>query len=613
LHMKSIPIRGVVMPVPEEVIGWLDEEENTAAQDGILIYRIWERLRQQNMDEVKTAEVMRSLAPLEFLAHGKKPEIWGSVFSPRREADLLNGVDEYPNLVELNGTHIDDWMELATTLKRPYLRARFADAVWELSEKIANRRKLYRYGLLAAEMYLEAAGEAKDRAFYECLQATVRSIQLAFQLRSEELSARGFELIMEFADTAEPSHIGRWFAPFDRLIHQRGLTDLQRERIIDSLEKRFWDTIDREDIHHEKMAGQALALYYQAHKDFDKAKRITLAYGESIVKLTASLSAMLAVHHLSEVMNDYLRMGMRDDADRVRLALEERGKGAAAEMYEHKVEIKLELDDIEKSIAEKLDHPDPFFALYRLAISCAPHPEETIERFKAASEGLIFHQLMPVSIIGDGGLPVANIGTYDNDPEGRHVMEYTREMQLNANFLMHGIEQWKKKFDRPDFHEVPGLFDCLLIPEVRRPLFEEGFAAYAAGDYVKAIHVLIPQVENSLRELLKLLDLPTTKNDDEGGFELKNMNHVLHDEVVQASLDERLWRFLKVLYTDKRGFNLRNIVMHGIAEPKDFNQANAALVLQSVMLLTMVRENGVFMDSSGADSAAEAEEDAPAP
>jgi hypothetical protein len=83
-----------------------------------------------------------------------------------------------------------------------------------------------------------------------------------------------------------------------------------------------------------------------------------------------------------------------------------------------------------------------------------------------------------------------------------------------------------------------------------RPFFEEGLAAYAAGDYVKATHVLIPQVDNSLRELLKLLDLPTTTNDDEGCFELKNMNHVLHDEVMQATRDERLWGFLKVLYTD---------------------------------------------------------------
>jgi len=86
------------------------------------------------------------------------------------------------------------------------------------------------------------------------------------------------------------------------------------------------------------------------------------------------------------------------------------------------------------------------------------------------------------------------------------------------------------------------------------------------------------------------------------------MNHVLHDETVQATLDERLWMFLKVLYTDKRGINLRNIVMHGIAEPKDFNQTNAALVLQSIMLLTMVREDGVFLDTTGDSPEAPAEE-----
>lgn len=483
------------------------------------------------------------------------------------------------------------------------MRARFADAVWELGKKLSTQRKdLYRFGLLAAATYLQAASEAKERDIYEAIQALTRSIQLSLQLGSKELFSEGFEFFMELADSAEPSHIGRWFAPFDRLISLRRLSPAQRERSVVGLEKRFWETIDRRDLHQQKMAEQALALYHHARKDYDQAKKLTFAYGEAILKLTADQTAMIAVHHISGVLDDYLRVGLREEADRVRLLLEERGKGAFAEMHEHSVEIKFDLGDIEASIAEKLDHKDPFFALFRLASSCTPLPEETVARFRAASEGLLFHQLMPVSIIGDGGQPVATIDTYDRNPEGRHVMEYRGEMQLNASFFMFGLEEWMKKFERPDFHDVPGLFQCLLIPESRRSLFGEGFAAYANGDYVKAIHVLIPQVENSLRELLKMLDLPTTKNDDEGEFELKNMNHVLHNETVRVTLDERLWMFLKVLYTDKRGFNLRNIVMHGIAEPNDLNQANAALVLQSVMLLTMVRDGGVFFDTSCAST-----------
>ena len=66
----------------------------------------------------------------------------------------------------------------------------------------------------------------------------------------------------------------------------------------------------------KKWLDKRLQLYHHAHKEYDRAKQITLAYGEANVKLTANMSAMLAVHHLTNVMNDYLRMGLREDADR---------------------------------------------------------------------------------------------------------------------------------------------------------------------------------------------------------------------------------------------------------------------------------------------------------
>lgn len=52
------------------------------------------------------------------------------------------------------------------------------------------------------------------------------------------------------------------------------------------------------------------------------------------------------------------------------------------------------------------------------------------------------------------------------------------------------------------------------------------------------------------------MGVPDTKTDDEGAFELKNMNDVLHETRVREALDEKLWSFLKVLYADKRGINL---------------------------------------------------------
>ncbi len=92
-----------------------------------------------------------------------------------------------------------------------------------------------------------------------------------------------------------------------------------------------------------------------------------------------------------------------------------------------------------------------------------------------------------------------------------------------------------------------------------------------------------------MRELLRILSEPVTKSDNDGTYELKNMNDVLHETSVKETLDESLWWFLKVLYTDKRGLNLRNVVSHGIAPFEVFNAANAALVIQSIVALSVVR------------------------
>jgi hypothetical protein len=73
------------------------------------------------------------------------------------------------------------------------------------------------------------------------------------------------------------------------------------------------------------------------------------------------------------------------------------------------------------------------------------------------------------------------------------------------------------------------------------------------------------------------------------------MNDVLHDPAVKDALDPKLWSFLKVLYTDNRGMNLRNLIAHGVAPAGAFNRIHAALVVQSVVFLTMIREEAMYV------------------
>ncbi len=68
----------------------------------------------------------------------------------------------------------------------------------------------------------------------------------------------------------------------------------------------------------------------------------------------------------------------------------------------------------------------------------------------------------------------------------------------------------------------------------------EAIDAYLKEDMVKAIHVLVPQIENSLRHLLTLMGVPTNKpmRGPKGVMQEKNLNDILTDPAIQASMDE---------------------------------------------------------------------------
>jgi len=377
-------------------------------------------------------------------------------------------------------------------------------------------------------------------------------------------------------------------------IAQIGDHEQVRERILDRHTQRFSATVAGGDIFRMEVIGPSFAKYFHDRRQYQRAKEITFAYGEAILKSAASLNASLATHHIEGVLEAYRRVGLKEETDRVRLLLEEKGKGVIAEMKSQRFEIRLDLEAINTAIAEMIDVSNPLVALYRLANNCAPHPEKFEAEFEAATEGLLYHRLIPVSIIGDDGLTVTTIETYDQDKEGRLVMEFARDMNLKTTFFLSGLEEWKKKFELGGIPDTPSLFDSLLIPPDRVTLFREGLLAFEQEDYVKCIHVLVFQVENSLRELLRILGRPVSKSTDDGN-QPKNMNDVLYDPVVKDALDPKLWSFLKVLYTDNRGMNLRNLVAHGVAPAAAFNRVNASLVVQSVVFLALIRDKATYV------------------
>jgi hypothetical protein len=587
------------MPLPEYAQTWLAEFDDSSepVECSMISLILYTRLaeRQTPPDEVKA--IFRVLAPLEFHIRPRGGSPWNSYFAPKHEGtDPTGGDPDYPNLSDLDAVAVEEWAAVADSFRNPALKARFADAVWELGKQLSpGRRDRYRFAVMATESYLRASQEGRYGSPVMQLEPMARAVSLALSINSIELTRRSVEYGLDFAAAADPSHLGLWMAPFDKILGLGRLPKEYQERIVKQLESRFEESVRRRDLHSSTMAGQTLAQYHYVRQNYERGKEITRAYGELKLELTTTMTASIAVHHISDVLEDYRRQGLREDADRVRLLLEQRGKGVVAEMKRVWIPIRIDAESVDRFTRAVLDVDDPYVALFRVAYHASPNVDWIRKQLAERSEGLLIRHLIPTSITGDNGLPVAVVNTYDDDEHGNLVMETARAMSSDSVYLLNSLDGWKKKFGMEGIQDTPELYDSPLIVKDRIPFFRDGLAAYEAGDYLKSIHVLIPQVENCLRRLLELLNLSPTKSSYEGNgtYELKNMYDCLTEAGVREALEKKVWYFLKALYVDDRGLNLRNFMSHGIAEYEAFNKLNAALVVQSVVLLSIVRPSAV--------------------
>jgi Domain of unknown function (DUF4209) len=132
-----------------------------------------------------------------------------------------------------------------------------------------------------------------------------------------------------------------------------------------------------------------------------------------------------------------------------------------------------------------------------------------------------------------------------------------------------------------------GLFDDMS-------LLVEGIRAWAKEDYVKAAHVLIPQIERALRKIAEELDVPVTKAHPtvSGTSVAIGMGEILYNQKVAEAIGPDVTLHLQALYADPRGMNLRNEIAHGLMDAEQFYWHLGNLIVHSLMILGLWKEFG---------------------
>jgi hypothetical protein len=547
---------------------------------------------QLSSDEQRNLDAEIAAFTCRFTSDGRSP--WGTFFAPLWEQCNGGATIYNPDLARLDSRSVDVWAHRANTCTNPVLMSRYADLVWDLEQKIVGHGKRRpEFALIAFAAYLRAVSEGRFLYPPFATEVLKRALEIAGEIRDREKITQATEAILEFGQTAPAGLL----AKLSKTLSIKNKPDsTTMKRMCSLLEQRLIRAIADNDQIEVDSAVHSLESIYRKAKDIQNRQRIAKIYGTFYMRMAETARSMLAIGWLMPVIQLYMDVNLAEEADEVLLYMENRGSTAANEMGV----ISVEMSDEEASKAETeatvaidnwLAPNDLFLALFRASYSLLPHPDDARKVLDQAAIDCPLMSSIPRSLIGSEGMPVATIGAMENDQEGRLVETYFQLLQMNAPYLDRIWLKAKDKFNFTIEELTDSLRPSVLFEEDRKDFFIQGFAAFDVADYVKSIHILIPQVENMMRKFMRVLGAPTIKlvRDKPGIVELKNLSDALSNRRVKEALEEKILLFLKILYNDKRGYNLRNEVAHGIASFETFNRFVAAQVIQSIILLSALR------------------------
>lgn len=495
------------------------------------------------------------------------------VFNDRRTAlpeDFQKADIEFFALI-LNEVN-DDW-----------LKGRLADLLWLLS-----RPREVKYALLAIDSYMKLplrsdamvreGRESWERAIYLC-----KNLQNTARERLVEIEGILFAQLNSIGAT--DGFLALWITDLLGLTRYQSPIDIARK--LEALAKDF--DLDTDYDKAEEYFSRA-ATWFERDNNKSKSAEMTVLAAEMIAKQgfarissRSNPSHMVGMHFFEKSIQVYRTIPKAErplyDVDkRVAYLYEQLANSGEMAIDEMSV-ITSESIDITEMVEEARDSVRDKSELESLSAFWKIHPGIRAGYIREVTEKQMRdNPLMSIfsssHISGDGrvvaktpGLSLSEISSERDEAAIFSAM--IKNYSIEIGFIVQGrvmpalqVIQLQHRFSEADFIEI-----CNRAPIV--PLGNEillGKALFAGfeSDFVSALHILVPQIENLVRVHLKRKGAKTTTLDAEG-IQTENGLSTLVDlpEMVEV-FGGNLTFEVKALFCSSQGPNIRNQLAHGL-------------------------------------------------
>ena len=479
-------------------------------------------------------------------------------------------------------------------------RSRVADVLWIC-------RKDYRAAQMAVDAYLETASILEDGAVWTPFSERLhRAIRIGAQLGQ---NGDYYKKVVSVIECAINKHEG---------IDTGFLTAVLMGYLLEFKE----GSPETYSGIAEKLAARATIAsnwdvartYWECKARWDaragnrtKERESQIEGAETFVKLAEEMAkqpSFIGAAHWQSKAVQALRIARADTAriEEVHKQLLEYQRGITAEMT--RVELPAEtlgtLEEIGRKIAGQAESrikgkslPD---AILQLAFITAPtDPAALRKRVEAQAGQFVFTQIAATTAItGTGRVAGVKDSTIWSDPS-THEETLVKDMYQQAtmsdwpgraSFLINPARMQVVAEHPLNLPDMAFIVHCNpFVPPDREGMFARGLLAGFHGDMVFAMHILIPQLENSIRLILEAHGVITSKLDPDGIQDEHDFGWLLVQPKAPEVFGAGTIFDLRGLLTERFGYNLRNNMAHGLLGEGNFYGDGAILVWWYVLRL----------------------------
>lgn len=526
---------------------------------------------------------------------------WGTYFGPMWVSnDGKGNVTEAPSIKCITREVLDYWEKRIDEAVNPILKARYAGLVWDFKYKQTNEKP--DFSILTK--YIEALLDCVDGNYQKHSIIGFYKLKRAFELsektKQTALIERTKKSLLSYEDaTATDNTPGLWGVNFMLMLdHKDHFSKEEKVLLVSRLEDRLnrlkIKSVD--GVGDEKLdpwvirdAVMLLAQFYKKENDTTKLENVLSEIENAYRKIFDNASSLQVVGWLKDVYNIYAKYNFVEKAKNILPEIQNKGKGIMAEMQKHEITQEVPAEDMREYVDFMMQGSDNDI-FHKFTYKYIPNKDDAKQQLLKQVQNAPLYYMFPNQLFDEKGRVKSVIGNIDTDLEGHLVLHISQSMQISYIFMRTIIQEGINKKVFTVVKIIDFLKNTPIIEQDRFDIIEQGLNAYFNNDFLSCIHLLIPQIENAVRNIIDMSGSSSLKPQrNRKGFQLRTFDDILRDNIIETSLGDDFANYLRILFTDQRGWNLRNDVCHGIAPLTLFNQMVADRILHALLCLGVIR------------------------